>query len=1318
MKSGDPEEYLSVRETALILQVHENTVRIWAANGVLVSSKLPGTKFHRFARTEVERVLRDRGANTSSVARSLRTDGPELVGPIDLDQWAARNDAKVAFPELMDRLLAATPGVTNVNVRSHEGTSAHGWDGTATSHGSKYLPDGNLYFEFGTDALPHKKATSDYRKREDAIANDPHAIFIFATPKNWPGAKAWSSTESENTQFSAVEAFDSHRLVSWLRETPSVHYWLSERLGYNPRDASTLSNWWVGFRSGLTLELPASFFLAGRQKERVDLTSWLTSADSSKSALPVKASSESEACAFIYGALQDTDLLASALVVRTSTAWARLIHSTTPLILVPKFDQPDVTSALSSNHRVLLPADLTQVITSSNIALPRIEPISAAEAIDKTSTTFAESRRIVKLARRDMQSFLRTISKDPRQEVPAWTRDSTRSDILARLILTSTWSNESGDHEAIELLTSKSWIDIQRVLLGLHHDGYTVFIPSGNSWQLSDPIRTAQLLLPRLTTADIDIWRNSVEQILLTADPYEGMDSTERIHAMIKGVRPQFSSELRHGVALSLAMASASGVSIHGLGEMDQAVEKIVANLFSVPSGDRPSSTWLSISSELPLIAEAAPNAFLDAVEEDLARREPLLADLFEDQTSDSPFGSSSTHTELLWALETLCWSPDYFHRSATALAQLARIDPGGTLSNRPPRSLINVMCGWARQCGAKTKEKIALLRTLSNSMPDTMWPILIGLLPETHGIVMPPHAPTYKNWTSEESEVFYDDWSVFTSGVVRIATEITTGDPVKWAQLVDKYENLPPHLRTELLQSLLDDLRSPEWSTTNNYDLWRKLDEVIRRHEEFAEAEWAMGAGQLDELRKVADAVASDHDPRRHAALFEWRSHFGGLNFDDEGFDQSLQEARRSALSAVLSQGIEALESLASIVENANAFGWELAAKATGELDDAVLGWLVDHGDALRSCALAYLQERLRLEGWNWIEHMKNIILQLEPKAQSYFANVLPFSEEYWSRLDELTPAVKDAYWSRPNPYLKNQDEYLEAADRLLESGHPWGAASVVSHYMHDDARTPDVSIVKRVLAELIQASEPMPNQSMSPYFIEQLIKFLERTTPDDPELIQFEFVLFGLLHDNESDLAIYRALSSNPANFVAIIRSLYRSEHETIQVESAAHNRAANRSYEILHHWNAIPGQRADGSVDFDKLQDWVRAARIDLEESGHASIGDEQIGEMLSASPLGSDGIWPAEGVREIIEAVGSVRLESGLQVGLFNRRGITVRAPFEGGAQERALQERYLEMSKTLSPVYFRTSRLLREIAASYGQDALREDSEAERDADRE
>ena len=150
---------------------------------------IPGSRFHRFDARDVERLRQQRGSAVSSVQAEHRMVGPELVDGTQLSQWAGTRDAQGTFPELVRRLLASTPGITNASVRSGEGISASGWDGRADSAGTAYLPQGPLYFEFGVDRQSKTKADADYGKRR---ANPEGVVpaescFVFMTPRRWSG---------------------------------------------------------------------------------------------------------------------------------------------------------------------------------------------------------------------------------------------------------------------------------------------------------------------------------------------------------------------------------------------------------------------------------------------------------------------------------------------------------------------------------------------------------------------------------------------------------------------------------------------------------------------------------------------------------------------------------------------------------------------------------------------------------------------------------------------------------------------------------------------------------------------------------------------------------------------------------------------------------------------------------------------------------------------------------------------------------------------------------------------------------------------------
>jgi hypothetical protein len=129
---------------------------------------------------------------------------------------------------------------------------------------------------------------------------------------------------------------------------------------------------------------------------------------------------------------------------------------------------------------------------------------------------------------------------------------------------------------------------------------------------------------------------------------------------------------------------------------------------------------------------------------------------------------------------------------------------------------------------------------------------------------------------------------------------------------------------------------------------------------------------------------------------------------------------------------------------------------------------------------------------------------------------------------------------------------------------------------------------------------------------------------------------------------------------------------------------------------------------------LAEWVLAAREQLARCNRLEIGDEKIGEVLARSPVGLDGIWPAEPVRDLIEQLESRDLEDGISLGVYNSRGMTSRAMMEGGIQERDLERRYRIWSEATANRWPRTSRVLRKIADSFSQDGRRWDDSADRD----
>jgi len=1325
-----PDELLNVRETAKLLGVHENTVRNWVREGLLPQARVPGSRFHRFWRSDVERLGDQRGQPAATLTAERRLIGPELIDGTQLDVWADTKQAQLQFPQLIRRLLAATPGVTGIVIRSGEGVAIGGWDGIADSEGSAYLPVGPLRFEFGVDQKIKQKADKEWAHR--ALEASLGDTFIFATPRRWGGAQRWAETRRAEHRFADVRVIDADVLEGWLQQTPAVHYWISELMGRRPGDARTIDSWWSTFSSKTEPGLPLDLFLAGRRQHAAQLASFIAD---QPGVFSVRAEWAEDVKGFIHAALNSDDAAhpQPVILVDQPAVWTRIVNESGHAVLVPTYANADVASAVSHGHHVILPIDQSVMLTNkSDIALPRLGRLEAADAFQAAGIEFGRAQKLAAGARRNLQAFVRSLSKDARFARPDWAQPPIAK-TLAKLALIGNWTTAPADISLVESLASLPWHEIESLLIAASETTDPVFRRVGDQWNLTAPTEAFAVLAPMLSSRDVEQWTKAARTCLGEPNPVLDLPLDERPLAGIRKVRRQYSSAIRQGIARGAAIMGAHGdeIFIDGITALDHVASRVVREMLQQTVQDPTGRRWQELIDVLQLLAEAAPREFLDILNDDLAQPSPTVAQLF--RASEKPelaLGPTSPHPQLLWALEDLAWSPEYFLDAVRSFAKLASMDLDVESANTPLDSLSTVLCGWVRNTLATLDQRVQALEVIRREHPQVCWSLLLRLLPERQGFQIPSSLPRIRDWYPASRIMPMADWVSYTHAVVRLALSLTVNRPERLAKLVKVLNQLPTDDQAQILTALEQVTATAEaLPFDQRFALWESVRQLIDRHRRYASADWALGAAILDRLEALATQLEPTDDPKRFAYLFAWRPDIPELvehpRSDYMARAAELAELQRAAIAEVLTDE-DPLRTLTALVDRAPVprhVGFTLA-KFDQVSADALLGWFGAERPALQEAAQAWLQHKLALDG---PEVLRDLLARCEltGPGRELVIRCVPARAQFWDVLD-LEQADAEIYWQTAHLQGTAAEDLETAVTRLVAHDRAWAAIEALADAVEvleiNQGPKQDVlgvapSLVITTLERAI-SEDPRPHDvsDMTSYYVGALLDYLAARGTEAQTLARFEFAFFRVLEHTRPPKALAIALATQSDLFVDLSKRVYRGKHDAPRKATELEQRLANQAWWVLNGWHGFPGQREDGTLDANTMHSWVTSARFALSECDRADIGDELIGQAFAYSPVGSDGIWPAEPVRELIETIGSRELENGFIIGRLNTRGVTMRGPYDGGEQERQESARYKSWSDLVKLRCPRTARILRGIAESYERDARREDIRAELDAD--
>ena len=351
----------------------------------------------------------------------------------------------------------------------------------------------------------------------------------------------------------------------------------------------------------------------------------------------------------------------------------------------------------------------------------------------------------------------------------------------------------------------------------------------------------------------------------------------------------------------------------------------------------------------------------------------------------------------------------------------------------------------------------------------------------------------------------------------------------------------------------------------------------------------------------------------------------------------------------------------------------------------------------------------------------LKSVAAGLSEEDMVQLLVLAPFGKSTWKLVDALGEAAQAKYWSEVTPdWIHDSDaENNEGVERLLKAERPRAAFSCIRF-------EPD-KLDAQVLFRLLSAMAARRQRSAWPVHaralhVEEAFKHLNSSpalTLDQKAGLEFAYIEVlarpwdsgeTLRHPEPRTVRRGAPRAFRSGDRLDLQAQGRRDRPREFQVPPDRIKTMAERGYKLLEAIERIPGHNDLGELEADRLAKWIATVRHSCAELGRADIADICIGKVLSCAPVGKDGVWPCEPVRDVMEDIQSEPMMRGAHTGVYNSRGAHWRG--EGGDQERELAEKYRKWGQALQVSHpFVAAKLLMALAKTYDHEASREDTEA-------
>jgi len=1250
--------------------------------------------------------------------------------------WAGGKAAHAELPRYIRRLIHEVGSIAQIAVPAGASTSQPGWDGELTSeHGNAWVPKGRSFWEMSCEAQVTSKANDDFSKRTKGTPEHIRktTTLVIVTAKRWSQKGNWLAKKQTAADWSDIRAYDADDLEQWLEQAPAVKLRFGDQIDLTGHGVEDVERHWANWAGQTDVTITPEAFFVDREAARDRFIAGLRKrlSDRNTQPLTIRADSVEEAAAFAAAVLQDQPDLCSASLVVTDPAGWRFVEQNTSL-QVAIAARPEIAERPTRREGTIaiIPyaaGDMTGHFRSaagredeSEITLERPNLHQFEKALVSIGLDEGDAKRLASSTGRSWSVLRRRRALNPSIRRPAWL-DAPQATSLSTLCLLGGWTaSRPADRSIVAELARRDYEYVERDLRHLSQLDDAPILEIGEVWKAKSPLELLDLFGGRITRDELDRFFQIASRVLIASDPELELPEDQRYAAQIYGkVRPE-SLLLIRAICDTIVKLSVRGLQVPALAaaQVDARASGLVKDLLAESDGVR----WLSLSSVLPDLAEAAPETFIKCVEASLTKTDMPVARLLT-ETGGSPLMGRCWHAGLLWALERLAWAPERLTRVALLLARLTPIEIKGNWGNSPRNTLVDLFRSWLPQTAAHLDQRMAAIDILVQKEPEVAFELLNRLVNVGPDSATPSARP---NWRDEDAGAGRgvpngEQHEMLVAAADKLIA-CARGKALQVAKLLEKLSIFDP-ARISATLALAEEFVGPAAQDDDKETLREVLRTQIHSQRNYGSLRGAALESRVGRLEGLYRRLAPANLIARHRWLLSngWPSLPTRVRDDDHLRQSELIEATRlEAVKEIYdASGLDGIEQMAISVPN---FGYVGASLAKLDLPARTLSkWIVEKGGDFSSRTPMFMAIRglLRVSKPDRAgELIAGVINQAQLAGWhadriAQFLSLADDSRATWNIVSQLGQEVDDAYWKVCGPGFWIQDNEVDLAfalRRLVAAGRPRSAL----HVCHFNLAKVEPLLLADMLESMLRGEET-DGPLLDSYYIDEALDRLEQSGAlDRDRLVRLGFGLIPALgHKGEHRAAsLYSALMADAKLFTELLCLLYRPatrEREEPVTEST--RAAADIAWRVLHNCQRQPGTQADGRIDPGEFVRFIDEARKLCQEADRLGVCDSALGQILAQAGPDADGVWPSEPVRDVLDRAELEEMRRGFVVGAMNKRGVTSRAYDDGGRQERELAATYRAHARALHNSHVHVASALEQLASWYENDGLRADQQA-------